>query len=98
MPETESVAIKPLFARVLIERTIKEKTQGGVIIPENSLIKETMHGRVLETGPTAEGVCKGDYVYFGKHAGTKIRPNPNDENEEYFLCQDEDILCVIEGV
>lgn len=44
----------------------------------------------------------GDVVSFGRHAGTwldksyGIAKNENDE-APYFLCQDEDILAVIEG-
>jgi len=44
----------------------------------------------------------GDVVSFGRHAGTwmdqsySIAKNDNDD-APYFLCQDEDILAVIEG-
>lgn len=107
---------RPLFGRVLLERSLDEKTKGGIIIPDakrHALCK----GKIIALGETAgwtqvydeKGEPKmvrtinvGDVVSFGKHAGTwldksyGIADNSKDE-APFFLCQDEDLLAVIEG-
>lgn len=87
---------EPIFARVLIKRDVKEKTAGGIIMP-NAKRHASSEGVVLALGETASTVLKVGYkVLFGKHSGTWIDPS-NKEGEEgtLFLCQDEDILAII---
>lgn len=75
---------RPLLGRVLIEREIKEKSAGGIIIPDAKRHAAST-GKILAIGETAgftktfdddgnEKVIRvikvGDEVIFGKHAGT----------------------------
>lgn len=73
----------PKFGRVLIERDVKDKTNGGIILP-NAQKHAACEGVIVALGETAgwvetiesgERVNKqifsvGDKVIFGRHAGT----------------------------
>ena len=92
---------KPLFGRVLIKREAKEKTKGGILIPESQIKRHAKsEGVVIAVGPSAEGVKVGDHVVFGKHAGAWLDSSytGTSENDDgtTFICQDEDILAIIE--
>jgi len=100
---------EPKFGRVLIEREIKEKTNGGIIIP-NAKRHASCMGKIVALGETA-GIVNvddeskqifniGDTVVFGRYSGTWLDATYNDRNEanddgKLFICQDEDILAVI---
>lgn len=92
---------KPLFGRVLIKREVEEK-KGSIVLPANLQKKHSRcEGVVLAVGPTAEGVKEGDRVIFGKHSGTWLDSTytgaaENDDGAT-FICQDEDILAIVEG-
>ena len=93
---------KPLGDRVLVEIEMKEKTIGGIIIPDS-----------VKTGDNkiAVVVATGDGVYT--HSGAKIpmTVQPGDkvllptgdmsvqkiklEDKDYFLCREMDLLMVI---
>lgn len=94
--ESKLVKYAPIFARVLIEREIKEKTGGGIIIP-NAKRHASCEGVILALGETATDRLKvGQKVLFGRHAGTWIdASNLETDDGKLFLCQDEDILAVI---
>lgn len=107
---------RPLFGRVLLERSVQSKTKGGIILTDakrHALCK----GKIIALGETAgwtraydakgepkmvRAINVGDVVSFGRHAGTwldasyGVADNTNDE-APFFLCQDEDLLAVIEG-
>lgn len=87
----------PLFARVVIERPKKEK-EGSIIIPDGVQKKYApTKGVLIDAG---EGCCEsvkdiiGKTVYFAKYAGDWLEVG----GKEIFICQDEDILGVIEQV
>lgn len=91
---------RPLFGRVLIQREVKEKA-GSIVIPSHIRQRHAKNeGVVVAIGPSAEGVAVGDKVVFGKHSGTWLDKTYSitveAEETPYFLCQDEDILLVIE--
>lgn len=93
-----SVKYKPLFGRVVIKREVEEK-RGSIILP-NAKRHARSEGIVIAIGPTAEGVEVGDHVIFGRHAGSWLDSSytgtaENDDGTT-FICQDEDILAVIE--
>jgi co-chaperonin GroES (HSP10) len=93
---------KPLFGRVIIKREVMEKTKGGILIPDTQKKRHAKcEGIVISVGPSAEGVKEGDHVVFGKHSGTWLDSTYTGtaENEDgtTFICQDEDILAIIEG-
>lgn len=87
---------KPLFARVLIEREVIEQTTSGIILP-NAKKHSKSTGTVIAVGPTVEGVKVGDKVVFGRHAGAWLDQSSQDKDDgTLFICQDEDILCIVE--
>lgn len=91
---------RPLFGRVIIKREVVKQTLGGIIMPEQFQKKHTKcEGIVVAIGETVEGISVGDKVIFGRHAGTWLDATYSDKGEQddgsLFLCQDEDILAVI---
>ncbi len=88
----------PLFARVLIER-YEPETINGIIIPEHLRKKEASAiGKVIGKGPAvSDDIMIGNWVEFGKHAGHWLdQRNDKDAEGKYYICQDEDILNIIE--
>ncbi len=85
---------KPLYDRVLIERTAEqEKTAGGILLPDSA--KEKPHeGTVLEVGDGGEKkltVQVGDKVLFSKYSGTEVTI----DGKELIIMKEEDILGII---
>jgi co-chaperonin GroES (HSP10) len=94
--------VKPLFARVLLERPKEEKI-GSVLLPEESKKRlARLKCQVLAVGPNADPAIKvGQAVLIGRHAGDWINADglpgiPDDTTKEFFIVQDEDILAVLE--
>lgn len=86
--------MKPLFARVLLER---EKLRSGLIMISDDASKRNApsRGKVIAVGPNADpSIEVGQTVLFGRHAGDWLK----DGEREVFICQDEDILAVVEDV
>jgi len=84
--------LKPLFARVVIEReTLKH---GSIIIPEDAGKRNApAKGVVVAMGPECdESIQVGQSVLFGRYAGDWFE----DGDREVYVCQDEDIIAVIE--
>lgn len=89
---------RPLFARVLIERFEPEQI-GSIIIPDQLRKKEApCIGKVVDVGPAvSEDIHIGAWVEFGRSAGTWLDQRDNKDMEgRYFICQDEDILNILE--
>jgi len=92
--------IKPLNDRVLVIRLDKKnKTKGGIIIPDTAKEKP-QKGRVVAVGPGKRGedgkrfsldVKEGDHVIFSKYAGTEININ----DVEHLFLSESDILAVV---
>jgi len=95
------MTIKPLFDLVLLERPRAERI-GSILIPRDAQKRHaTLRCRVVEKGPTAsESIPIGASVIIGIHTGTWInadgRPVADMSTAEYFICQDTDILAVVE--
>lgn len=93
--------LKPLFARVLLQREKNEKTAGGIILPGDSAKKySSTKCRVLEKGPNAdESIEVGREYLIGTYAGTWInadgKPVTDPDEVEFYLVQDEDLLCEV---
>jgi chaperonin GroES len=93
--------IRPLNDRVLVVGIEeKEKTTGGIIIPDTAKEKP-QEGKVVAVGPgkwDEDGkrifleVKKDDRVLFGKYAGNEIKI----DGVEYLIMREEDILGTIE--
>ncbi len=92
---------RPLHDRVLIETLdAKEKTAGGIIIPDTAQEKP-MEGRVVaigsgyrrDDGKIEKLVVKvGDRILYGKFAGTEVKI----DGEDRLILKESDILAVIE--
>ena len=92
---------KPLSDRVLVVRIEdKEKTTGGIIIPDTAKEKP-QEGKVVAVGPgkwDENGkripleVKKGDHILFGKYAGNEIKI----DGVEHLIMREDDILGIIE--
>lgn len=90
----EKIPFTPLFARVLLKRNKTDKI-GSIILPETAKDKyNPEEGLLIATGHTADDAVKemiGQKVMFAKYSGAWIKI----KDEEYFLCQDEDLLGVV---
>jgi len=93
--------IRPLNDRVLVVGIEeKEKTTGGIIIPDTAKEKP-QEGKVVAVGPgkwDENGkripleVKKDDHVLFGKYAGSDIKI----DGVEYLIMKEDDILGIIQ--
>ena len=96
----DSVSLKPLADRVLVEAAAaEEKTKGGIIIPDTAKEKP-QEGEVIAVG---EGKYKedgtrqtldvkaGDRVLFGKYSGSEIKL----DGEEFIIMREDEILGII---
>lgn len=101
---------KPLFARVLIEREI-DKGKNGIIVPDAIAKRHARcEGKIIAMGPTADKTIQvGMRAIFGRHSGVwldntySLAKNPqgqigtkDNDDGTLFLCQDEDLLAIIE--
>lgn len=88
--------LKPIEDHVVVkaESAAKEKTVGGIIIPDTAKEKPQM-AEVIAVG-TDEDLQKivkvGDKVLYGKYAGTEIEL----EGEKLLILSKSDILAIVE--
>lgn len=95
--------LKPLGDRVLIKPLFEEeKSKGGILLPDTVSKEKPQVGEILAVGPGStnkEGklvpttVKKGDKVVYAKYSGTDIK---DDNDEDYLLLSEKDILAIIE--
>ena len=92
-----TVDFVPLHDRILVRRVEeKEKTRGGLIIPETAKEKpqegEVLavgRGKIKEDGKVLPlDVKRGDRILFGKYSGSDIVL----EGEEYLIMREEEVL------
>lgn len=92
---------KPLGSRILVKRAEAALSKGGILLPDSAQEKPKQ-GEVLAVGPGKPGkdgsikpmeLKMGDRVLFGGFAGTEVKA---DENEEFLILSEEDVLAVIE--
>jgi chaperonin GroES len=90
----KKLPFEPMFGRVLIDRPKVEQI-GSIIIPQTAHTKYSpTKGRIIACGETCDEAIKkavGKIVVFAKYAGDWIKI----DDQEYFICQDEDILGVV---
>ena len=96
----QTVNVRPLNDRILVKRMIeKEKTPGGIIIPDSAKEKPQKgevvaagQGRTLDDGKKIPLELQvGDQILFGKYSGTEIKL----EGVEYLMMREEDVLGVV---
>ena len=105
------VSYLPKFGRVLIKREAKEKTSGGIILPDAKRHAKCI-GVIVALGETAgwaevpekgyiQTLNVGDQVVIGRHTGAWLdgtyKADGDSDDGTLFICQDADILCVIKG-
>lgn len=91
--------LKPYFARVLLRREKFEKA-GSILIPTDQQKRyASTRCVVLAKGPDAsDQIAVGSTVLIGQHAGAWINADgkpASEGDDEYFIAQDEDILCEV---
>ena len=92
---------RPLHDRVVVRRlTPKEKTAGGIIIPDTAKEKPS-EGEVVAVGPGARNekgvitpidIVPGDRVLFGKWSGTEVKI----DGEDLMIMKESDIMGIVE--
>lgn len=97
-----SSGISPVEFKVLIlPDAVKERTVGGIILPETTKDREEMaqvKGQIIAVGGDAFTDWKdkpsvGMRVYFGKYAGYAVK---GDDGGDYRLVNDKDICAVLQ--
>jgi len=93
--------IKPLGNRILVKRTQRPTSKGGILLPESAQEKPR-EGEVVAAGPgkmdeagklQAMEVQIGDTVLFGGYAGTEVKTDESDV--EYLILSEEEVLGVM---
>jgi len=83
--------IKPLGERIVVKALKqKEKTEGGIYLPETASKDKPQRGEVIAVGSDFKGVKMGDWVIFRKHGGTEVKL----EDEEYLVLEKDDVFAV----
>jgi len=89
--------IKPLGDRIVVKRLeAKEKTKGGVFLPDTAKEKPQEgkvvavgQGKLLDSGERAKPqLKKGDRIIFSSYAGTEVTV----DGEELLIMSEEDVL------
>jgi len=93
---------RPLHDRVVVRRIdAKEKTAGGIIIPDTAKEKP-QEGEIIAAGPGSRNeqgqlvpldVKPGDRVLFGKWSGTEVKI----EGQDLLIIKESDLLGVVEN-
>lgn len=93
-------SVHPLGNKILVKRTSKETTLGGILLPESSQEKPKQ-GEVIAVGPgkiDEKGKMKpltvtvGETVVFTSYAGTKVELS---DDEEYLIMSEDDVLAIL---
>jgi len=92
----------PLDDRVVIKQSeAKEKTAGGIILPDAAKEKPQI-GKIIAVGPgkmldngkrNKMSVKKNDKVIYGKYMGSEVEI----DSEKYVILREDDILGIVEG-
>jgi chaperonin GroES len=93
--------LKPLGDRIVVKLIEElERTKGGIVLPDTAKEKP-QEAEVVATGPGARNeqgeriamdVKVGDRVVFAKYSGTEYKQ----DDEEYLILRESDILAVVE--
>ena len=93
--------IRPLGDRIVVKRLeAKEKTKGGVFLPDTAKEKP-QRGRVVAAGPgnvldsgetSPMSVSAGDTVLFAKYGGTEVQV----EGKDLLIMRESDVLAKVE--
>lgn len=97
----KKITLKPLGARVLVQRMEpEEKMKGGIILPDSAKKKQES-ARVVSVGPGKKlddgkvlpmPVKVGDIVLMDKYSGQEVTI----DDEEFMILKADDIIAIIE--
>lgn len=95
-------AIKPLGNRLLVRRSHRKTTKGGILLPDTAKEKPK-EGEVVAVGPgkrNDDGVLEpmtvkpGDKVLFSSYAGTEVKEGT--QEEELLIMSEDEVLGILE--
>jgi chaperonin GroES len=98
----DSMHVRPLHDRLVVQRLDEaEQRVGGIIIPDSAKEKPQQgtviaagHGKATNAGKRIPlDIKAGDRILFGKFSGQEIRL----DGKEYLFMKADDVLAVIEG-
>lgn len=99
--------MRPMFHRVLVRPITRERTRGGILIPDNAQEKDLPTlGEVIAVGDGTRPphyrrvemqVAPGDHIIFRKHAGRHVDLDVGKGVEALRFIAEEDIDAVYEG-
>ena len=86
----------PIGERVIIKPITKEKTKGGIYIPE-SVREDKKQGIVVAVGKTKDGkdlpISKGDHIIYGGYSSEEIEI----DGEKYIILEFKDVIAKIKN-
>lgn len=94
-------AIHPLGNRIVVKRSQKQTTKGGIIIPDTAKEKPK-EGEVVAVGPGKRNekgevepmsLKKGDRVLFSSYSGTEVKNDLSDE--ELIIMSEDEVLGIL---
>ncbi len=103
MAETKTKAkmkIRPLGDRVVVKAVERgDQTKSGIYLPDTvqekpqeAIVMAVGPGKLLESGTRVPiDLKEGDKILFSKYSGTEIKQ----DDEEYLILRDTDVLAVI---
>lgn len=100
--EANTVNIRPLHDRVVVQRSdAQEEVRGGIIIPDTAkekpqeaVVKAVGPGKLQDNGERSPiDVKEGDRILIGKYSGNEIKI----DGEDFVILREDEILAVIEG-
>jgi len=105
----KGIAFKPKFDRVLVKpKKTREKTDGGIYIPDEAKIEETMgevvavgrgtfdqDGQLIDRDPLFK---VGDIVVFKEYTGVHVSLPCDGEYVQFLIMWDRDIIGTLERV
>jgi len=85
--------LKPMGTRLLAKQYEEEKI--GEIIMSDMTKKMSLKAEVIAIGEDCDWIKVGDKILFGRFARFDV-PFPESDWRDYFIMNEEDILCKIE--
>ena len=89
--------IKPRKMQVLVrpEGEQSNVSESGLITPSTVEQEQRAVGEILAVGQGIDDLNVGDNVIYGAYAGERISTREGDEDVEYILLHDEDVLATV---
>jgi len=92
------IKIKPRKKQVLVKPDDEKSrvSDSGIITPDDVEQESKAMGTVIEVGEGIDDIKKDDRVIYGAFAGEQISLKESDEEVDYVLLFDDDVLALIE--